>query len=164
MSAVYKVVAESPDPSSLRFTPMQVSDLPEVLAIENDVYPYPWTRGNFLDSMYSGYETWTVRDPAGVLVGYFLVMLAVDEAHLLNISVRRDLHGKGIGRLQLDKVVEIAREKGMHSILLEVRPSNQRALAIYQRYGFVRIGQRRGYYPADGNMREDAIVMRLSLC
>lgn len=164
MSAVYKVVAESPDPSSLRFAPMQVSDLPEVLVIENDVYPYPWTRGNFLDSMYSGYETWTVRDPSGVLVGYFLVMLAVDEAHLLNISVRRDLHGKGIGRLQLDKVAEIAREKEMHSILLEVRPSNQRALAIYQRYGFVKIGQRKGYYPADGNTREDAIVMRLSLC
>ncbi|HEY0843860.1 MAG TPA: ribosomal protein S18-alanine N-acetyltransferase [Noviherbaspirillum sp.] len=163
MSAVYKVVAESPAPSSLRFAPMQVSDLPEVLAIENDVYPYPWTRGNFLDSMYSGYETWTLRDTSGALAGYFLLMLAVDEAHLLNISVRRDLHGKGVGRLQLDKVVDIAREKGMTSVLLEVRPSNRRALAIYEQYGFVRIGQRKGYYPAEGNTREDAIVMRLPL-
>lgn len=163
MSAVYKVVAESPALSSLHFATMKVNDLPEVLAIENDVYPHPWTRGNFLDSMYSGYETWTLREPSGALAGYFLVMLAVDEAHLLNISVRRDLHGKGAGRLQLDKVVEIARKKGMTSILLEVRPSNQRALAIYQRYGFVRIGQRKGYYPAAGNSREDAIVMRLSL-
>lgn len=163
MSAVYKVVAESPALSSLRFAPMQVSDLPEVLAIENDVYPHPWTRGNFLDSMYSGYETWTLRDDSGALVGYFLLMLAVEEAHLLNISVRRDLHGKGVGRLQLDKVAEIAREKGMTSILLEVRPSNHRALAIYQRYGFAQIGQRKGYYPAEGNTREDAIVMRYSL-
>lgn len=163
MSAVYKVVAESPALSSLRFAPMQVSDLPEVLAIENDVYPYPWTRGNFLDSMYSGYETWTLREESGALAGYFLLMLAVDEAHLLNISVRRDLHGKGVGRLQLDKVAEIAREKGMASILLEVRPSNHRALAIYLRYGFVQIGQRKGYYPAEGNTREDAIVMRYSL-
>lgn len=163
MSAVYKVVAESPALSLLRFAPMQVSDLPEVLAIENDVYPHPWTRGNFLDSMYSGYETWTLRDDSGALVGYFLLMLAVEEAHLLNISVRRDLHGKGVGRLQLDKVAEIAREKGMTSILLEVRPSNHRALAIYQRYGFAQIGQRKGYYPAEGNTREDAIVMRYSL-
>ena len=163
MSAIYKVVAESPALSSLQFARMQVGDLPEVLAIENDVYPHPWTRGNFLDSLYSGYETWTLRDPSGVLAGYFLVMLAVDEAHLLNISVRRDLHGKGIGRMQLDKVVEVAREKGMASILLEVRPSNQRALAVYHRYGFQQIGVRKGYYPAANNTREDAIVMRFHL-
>jgi len=163
MSAVYKVAAESPALDSLRFAPMQVGDLPEVLVIENDVYPHPWTRGNFLDSLYSGYETWILRDPSGALVGYFLLMLAVDEAHLLNISVRRDLHGKGIGRVQLDKVVAVAKEKGMQSVLLEVRPSNQRALAVYLRYGFTQIGLRKGYYPAEGNNREDAIVMRFHL-
>lgn len=163
MSAVYKASGESPALPSLQFAPMQVSDLPEVLTIENDVYPHPWTRGNFLDSLYSGYETWTLRDSNGTLVGYFLLMLAVDEAHLLNISVRRDLHGKGIGRMQLDKVADVAREKGMHSILLEVRPSNVRALAVYQRYGFVQIGVRKGYYPAADNTREDAIVMRFQL-
>lgn len=163
MSAVYRVAAESPALSSLHFAQMQVSDLPEVLNIENDVYPHPWTRGNFLDSMYSGYETWTLRESSGALAGYFLVMLAVDEAHLLNISVRRDLHGKGVGRMQLDKVVEIAREKGMSSILLEVRPSNERALAVYLRYGFAQIGKRKGYYPAADNTREDAIVMRFHL-
>lgn len=163
MSAVYKVAAESPALSSLRFSPMQVSDLSDVLTIENDVYPYPWTRGNFLDSMYSGYETWTLREPSGALAGYFLLMLAVDEAHLLNISVRRDLHGRGVGRLLLDKVMAIAKEKDMRSVLLEVRPSNRRALAVYERYGFEQIGQRKGYYPAHGNMREDAIVMRFHL-
>jgi ribosomal-protein-alanine N-acetyltransferase len=163
MSAVYKVVAESPALSTLRFAPMQVNDIPEVLTIENNVYPHPWTRGNFLDSLYSGYDTWTLRDESGALVGYFLLLLAVDEAHLLNISVRGDLHGRGVGRMQLDKVVEIARQKGMSSVLLEVRPSNQRALAIYQRYGFVEIGKRKGYYPAAGGTREDAIVMRFHL-
>lgn len=163
MSAIYKVAAESPALSSLHFDRMQVNDLPEVLAIENDVYPHPWSRGNFLDSMYSGYETWTLRETAGPLAGYFLMMLAVDEAHLLNISVRRDLHGKGVGRMQLDKVMEIGRNKRMESILLEVRPSNQRALTVYQRYGFEQIGVRKGYYPADGSTREDAIVMRIRL-
>lgn len=163
MSAVYRVSAQSPDTAEMRFARMQVDDLPEVLAIENDVYPHPWTRGNFLDSLYTGYECWTLRAAGGELVGYFLLMLAVDEGHLLNISVRRDLHGRGIGRLQLDRVASISREKGMQSVLLEVRPSNPRALAIYERYGFAHIGRRKGYYPAANGAREDAIVMRLPL-
>jgi ribosomal-protein-alanine N-acetyltransferase len=142
---------------------MQLNDLPEVQEIENDVYPFPWTTGNFLDSLYSGYETWVVREVAGRLAGYFLIMLAMDEAHLLNVTVRRDLQGHGLGRKLLDKVVAVARKKGATSVLLEVRPSNSRALMIYERYGFVRIGRRKGYYPAANNTREDAIVMRLTV-
>lgn len=148
---------------SLHFAPMRADDLTEVLAIENDVYPFPWTRGNFLDSLYSGYENWTLREASRELAGYFLLMFAVDEAHLLNITVRRGLQGKGLGRMQLDKAVSLARERGMASVLLEVRPSNQRALAVYQRYGFVQIGKRKAYYPASDNTREDAIVMRFML-
>lgn len=160
MSAVYRDIIRPADLSTLRFAPMQVNDLPEVMNIENSVYPHPWTRGNFLDSLYSGYEAWTIRDASGALAGYFVLMLAVDETHLLNISVRRDLHGHGIGRLQLDKIISITKDHGMTSVLLEVRPSNVRALAVYQRYGFVQIGVRKAYYPAEGNTREDAIVMR----
>lgn len=161
MSAVH---ASFSDPAAvMHFARMQVDDLDEVLAIENDVYPFPWTRGNFLDSLYSGYETWTVRSASGELFGYFLLMPAVDDAHLLNITVRRDLHGRGVGRMQLDKVAALARDKGMTSVLLEVRPSNHRALAIYRRYGFEQIGYRKAYYPAAGNTREDAIVMRFML-
>lgn len=163
MSVVPESRFEAVDPAAMQFARMQLDDLADVVTIENDVYPHPWTRGNFLDSMYSGYETWVLREPSSMLAGYFLLMYAVDEAHLLNISVRRDLHGKGIGRRQLDKVVELAREKGMRSILLEVRPSNTHALAVYQRYGFSQIGLRRDYYPAAAGKREDAIVMRLHL-
>ncbi len=150
-------------PALRPFEPMRIDDLGEVQAIENDVYPYPWTRGNFLDSLYTGYETWVVREEAGALAGYFLMMIAVDEAHLLNITVRRDLQGRGLARILLDQVVLLARRKNMQSVLLEVRPSNLRAKAVYERYGFVQIGRRKGYYPADGNAREDAIVMRLPL-
>lgn len=163
MSAVYKASAQPPELSTMCFAPMQVNDLAEVLVIENNVYPYPWTRGNFLDSMYSGYQTWILREQSGALAGYFLLMFAVDEAHLLNISVRRDLHGHGVGRMQLDKVMALSKENGMRSVLLEVRPSNPRALAMYRRYGFVQIGQRKGYYPAADGKREDAIVMRFNL-
>ncbi len=133
------------------------------MEIENSVYPHPWTRGNFLDSLSSGYEAWVAREQDFRLAGYFLAMPVVDEMHLLNISVRADLQGQGLGRMLLDRVAGLAREQGMSSILLEVRPSNQRALSVYERYGFVRIGLRRAYYPAANNAREDAIVMRLSL-
>ena len=148
---------------SSTFGPMRVDDLSEVQAIEDSVYPHPWTRGNFLDSLYSGYETWTLRDASGKLIGYFLLMLALDEAHLLNITVHGGLHGQGVGRALLDKVVQLSRSKDMRSILLEVRPSNTRALAVYLRYGFDQIGVRKAYYPAADGQREDAIVMRLPL-
>lgn len=163
MSAVHSAIVTAHVVAPVRFARMNLDDLGEVQLIENDVYPHPWTRGNFLDSLYSGYETWTVRDASNTLIGYFLLMLVVDEAHLLNITVRRDCQGQGMGRVQLDKVVALAREKGMTSVLLEVRPTNARAQTIYQRYGFTEIGRRKGYYPAADNKREDAIVMRLVL-
>lgn len=147
----------------LYFYRMQPSDISDVLAIENDLYPFPWTRGNFLDSINSGYETWILRDDTQALTGYFLLMPAVDEAHLLNITVHRDLHGRGIGLLLLDKAKAITLERRLHAMLLEVRPSNVRAERIYERYGFSRIGVRKGYYPAPDNQREDAIVMKLAL-
>jgi ribosomal-protein-alanine N-acetyltransferase len=147
----------------LRFAPMDLDDLDEVLRIEYGIYPFPWTRGNFLDSLYSRYDTWVLRNPQDELVGYFLLMMAVDESHLLNITVGTPWQGRGVGIALLDKAVALARLKNMKSILLEVRPSNTRALAIYERYGFSRIGLRKNYYPAQHNNREDAIVMRLPL-
>lgn len=147
----------------LSFECMQLEDIEPVMVIEKSVYPHPWTRSNFLDSLHSGYQSWVAREPSYQLAGYFLAMLVIDEMHLLNIAVRRDLHGQGIGRKLLDQVCAIARDNSTASVLLEVRPSNLRALAIYERYGFVRIGRRKAYYPAADNAREDAIVMRLSL-
>jgi ribosomal-protein-alanine N-acetyltransferase len=149
----------------LRFYGMCLDDLDEVLAIERDIYPFPWTRGNFRDSLDAGYYAWTLREQ-GVLVGYAVLMQALDEAHLLNISVSRAHQGRGLGRLVMDRVVAQMLAYGAQSVLLEVRPSNARALRFYDGYGFERIGVRRGYYPADAsfpNHREDAIVMRLTL-
>lgn len=147
----------------LYFYRMQPSDLDEVLGIEIDVYPFPWTRGNFMDSIASGYETWVLRDGAGTMCGYFLLMLSIDDAHLLNITVERGLQGRRIGLILLDKARAIAAGRELGSILLEVRHSNEYAAKIYLRYGFDRIGIRKRYYPAQNNTREDAIVMRLEL-
>lgn len=160
MSALPKVVRAQPP---LRIARMQTSDLEDVFGIEQTAYPFPWTLRNFADSLVANYRCQTLRDADGLLVGYVLTVGAVDETHLLNLTVRPALQGQGFGRLLLDDAVRAARRGGMATMLLEVRPSNPRAIAIYQRYGFVRIGLRRNYYPAADQTREDAIVMRLSL-
>lgn len=144
------------------YAPMTPSDLDDVMAVEQSVYPHPWSRGNFADSLGAGYHAWVLRDH-GDLAGYFLLMAAVDEAHLLNVSVAASRQHQGLGRYLLDKVASCARGLGAESVLLEVRPSNLRALKVYQRYGFVEIGRRKAYYPAHNGQREDAIVMRFTL-
>lgn len=147
----------------LALQPMRIADVDAVHAIEAEAYPFPWTRGNFFDALASGYRCRVLRDAESAVVGYFLLMIAVDEAHLLNITVAPALHGKGLGRLLLDHAADISRQDGTRSLLLEVRPSNIRALRIYERYGFFRIGIRKKYYPATGGTREDAIVMKKDL-
>jgi len=150
--------------ASLTLRPMVVADIDEVFALEQSVFPHPWSRANFVDSLSSGYDAWVLREPnEGLLAGYFLVMYAVDEAHLLDVAVSGVRHGTGLGRFLLDRIAARSREKGMASILLEVRPSNERALQVYERYGYTQIGRRKGYYPAHEGKREDAIVMRYAL-
>lgn len=160
MSSVLKTTRFA---GELAFAPMTVPDIEEVVRVENAAYPFPWTRGNFLDSLANRYDAWVLREADGRLAGYFLLMSAVDDVHLLNITVRPDLQGQGLGRYLLDKVCALAKSAGIYQILLEVRPSNQHALAVYRHAGFQMIGTRKKYYPAAGSAREDAIVMRHKL-
>ncbi|HVB49038.1 MAG TPA: ribosomal protein S18-alanine N-acetyltransferase [Burkholderiales bacterium] len=140
-----------------RLAPMRERDLDGVLAIESAVYSHPWTRGNFADSLRAQYEcrTWRLGDE---LVGYFVLMVAAGETHLLNLSIAAAWQCKGHGGALLMEALGVAREHGARHLFLEVRPSNAAALALYERFGFRRIAVRRGYYPAhDG--REDALVL-----
>jgi len=160
MSSVLKPVRYT---GPLNFSVMRVQDVEDVVRVEHDAYPFPWTRGNFVDSLANRYEAWVLREADSRLAGYFLLMYAVDDVHLLNITVRPDLQGQGIGRYLLEKVYSLAEGAGIHQILLEVRPSNHHALAVYRHARFQMIGVRKKYYPAAGTSREDAIVMRLKL-
>ena len=141
----------------LEMRPMEDIDLDAVMAIETVVFPYPWSRGNFGDSLKAGYSAWVCHDGLD-LVGYAVFMVILDEAHLLNISVAARRQGEGIGARLLRWVMDRARRAGARRLLLEVRPSNASALRLYEHFGFVRIGVRRGYYPAPQG-REDALVL-----
>jgi ribosomal-protein-alanine N-acetyltransferase len=140
---------------------MLEGDLDEVLAIENVIYTHPWTRGNFADSLRAGYDCRTWRLGAELL-GYFIVMAAANEAHLLNLSVATRHQRSGHGRALLREALELARRRAARSLFLEVRPSNYAAQVLYRRFGFRRIAVRRGYYPAHSG-REDAFVYTLAL-
>jgi [ribosomal protein S18]-alanine N-acetyltransferase len=144
-----------------RYRRMTGADLDAVVAIEETVYPHPWTRGNFIDSLAAGYHCW-IAECGGEMAGYTVVMVAAGEAHLLNLSVASRWQRRGIGRELLNFVLKLARDCGASGIFLEVRPSNGAARALYAEAGFAEIATRRGYYPADEN-REDAIVLQLSL-
>lgn len=140
---------------------MTGADLGAVVAIEDSIYPHPWSRGNFSDSLAAGYHCWIV-ECGGEIAGYAVVMVAAGEAHLLNLSVAAPWQRRGIGREALAFVLKLARDYGAERILLEVRPSNSAAIALYASAGFAEIAQRRSYYPA-GDSREDAIVLELTL-
>lgn len=144
----------------MTLAPMTLADVDAVHALECSVFPHPWSRANFSDSVQAGYDAWVLRDAGGELAGYFLLMYALDEAHLLDVAVAARRQGSGLGRQLLDVLCARARSMGATSVLLEVRPSNERALAVYKRFGFAEIGRRKGYYPAHEGKREDAIVMR----
>jgi [ribosomal protein S18]-alanine N-acetyltransferase len=150
------------EPRRLR-RPMSVADIGAVMAIEGAAYRFPWTGGNFIDSLAAGYLAEVIEAPDGELIGYFVAMPSVGELHLLNLTIAPERQGRGHGSALLEAVRAHATELGLGAMWLEVRDSNERARALYRRGGFAEVGRRRGYYPAEGGRREDAIVMRTLL-
>jgi len=143
--------------------PMQYGDLDRVLAVERAAYGFPWTRGNFIDSLAAGYLAEMLVDERTGLIGYYVAMAGVDEMHLLNLTVAPAQQRRGHSRTLLDALERRCRERHLAMLWLEVRASNQRARQIYLQRGFAEAGLRRGYYPAGKAQREDAIVMSLPL-
>lgn len=145
----------------LDFEPMSNRDLDWVSSAESTLHSHPWTRGNFADSLGAGYSCWIGRD-GSERVSYGVLMLVLDEAHLLNISVAMPAQRRGIGQAMLRHLFDVSVELGASQMFLEVRPSNTAALALYCGNGFEPVGRRKAYYPGP-RAREDAIVMRREL-
>jgi [ribosomal protein S18]-alanine N-acetyltransferase len=143
------------------FRPMRMDDLDAIMEIELQIYPYPWTRGNFSDSLNSGYSAWVLMHNKEI-IGYSLMMIVLDEAHLLNLSIAKTYQKLGLGRTLLEHMVNIAKKNQMANMFLEVRQSNISAIALYENMGFNEMAIRRNYYLAVSG-REDAILMGLAL-
>jgi len=138
------------------FFPMNERDLDAVAALEASLQVFPWSRGNFVDSLAVGHSVWVLRI-GGDLVGFSVVMTVLDEAHLLNIGVCKRYQGQGYGARLLRHALENARLNHASKLFLEVRPSNERAVELYRHFGFRQIGLRKAYYPATIG-REDALI------
>ncbi len=145
---------------AVTFRRMTEADLDAVLKIEYAAFSHPWTRGIFLDGLKS-YEIWLMFE-GNQQVGHGVINVIIDEAHLLNITVKPESQGRGLGLLLLDRLMTRAYELNGRECFLELRASNQSAYRLYERYGFNEVGRRRDYYPAVGG-REDALVMACTL-
>ena len=144
----------------MRLRKMRGSDLPGVMAIERANYQFPWEEDIFRDCFKANYNCW-VCEEQDVVLGYCILSMAVDEAHILNICVAPSEQGQGIGRKMLENLIETARGRA-ETMFLEVRPSNTVAIALYEKMGFNQIGIRKGYYQAK-NGREDAIMLAMQI-
>lgn len=141
--------------------PMKGTDLSAVLRIERASYEFPWSAGNFHDSLQAGYSAW-IYEVGGVIVGHAVLMAVAGEAHLLNITISPDWRRQGLGRAFLHHLLDTARHHRAGVLFLEVRPSNPAGIALYEQNGFEHFALRKGYYPAREG-REDALVMRCFL-
>lgn len=144
--------------ADMRLRPMTLSDVPAVIAVERASYPFPWSEGVFRDCIRVGYLC-RVVESEGEVGGYGIMSHGAGEAHILNICIRSDLRGAGIGRRLMSFLLERALVAEVHDVFLEVRPSNPIAIGLYESLGFTRVGVRKGYYQASGG-REDAWVYR----
>lgn len=143
------------------FRPMTEADLDAVLAIEIRAYDHPWTKGIFGDCIRVGYECW-IAELDGEMAGYGVLSVGAGESHVLNVAVAPERQGQGLGRRILMHLLDRARRQGAEQALLEVRPSNEKAIRLYEDVGFCEICRRPGYYPGQ-ERREDAIVYALQL-
>lgn len=135
---------------------MAETDLDKVMIIEKESFSLPWSRESYLGELKNDFANYLVCDDAGDIAAYGGIWVVFEEAHITNVAVAIQYRGQGVGSDLMRELEKIARAKHATRILLEVRPSNQAALAMYDKLGFVKTGERKAYYTDNG---EDALVM-----
>lgn len=135
----------------------QRRDVPELLVLEASQFPEPWTKGMLIDEITNTQtRRYTVVTEKKKIVGYLGVMFVIDELHVNTIGTLPGFEGRGIATALLDDSWSDAIARGIKRATLEVAVSNQRALALYYRYGFRPVGVRKNYYEKSN---EDALVL-----
>ncbi len=146
---------------AIRFRAMLHDDLPAVMAIETSAYRFPWTELIMRDCIRIGHRC-EVLERNHQIEAYGILAIGAQEAHLLNICVKPLMQRRGFARHLLNHLFTLAKRESVHTVFLEVRPSNSAAIALYRQCGFCEVGIRKNYYPAERG-REDAIVMAKTL-
>jgi len=149
-------------PSGLRLRPLQDRDLPAVLAIETTAYISPWSLQSFQDCLLVGYRAW-VLEREGSLIGYGLMSVGADEAHILNCCIDPQQQRQGYGKRMLRHLLNLAKQEGVKTVFLDVRVSNQAAIQLYLQEGFWPIGRRKNYYVDGPTQTEDGFELALEL-
>jgi ribosomal-protein-alanine N-acetyltransferase len=144
----------------LRFRPIEVSDLQEIMVIEEAAFSYPWTRQFFLEELRAACGRSRAAILGEQIVGYVIFWLVAGDVDIHNLAVAPPFRRRGIGRALLSETIAEAKQAGSRHVTLEVRRSNTEARRLYESLGFVVKGVRRGYYSDNG---EDATMMALEL-
>lgn len=154
----------SPLLNSFNIVEMTIDDLVEVLLIEQHSFPTPWSKNLFLKELHSEFSKILIATPNLVrgerVLGYIVLWFVSEEMHILNLASHPDYKRRGVATTLLEHSLFFSLKIGMKNSFLEVRESNQEALALYKKYGFKPIGIRKGYY---SDTKEDAIVMMLEM-
>jgi len=143
------------------FQVMTEADLDDILAIENVSHTHPWSIGIFQDCLRVGYYSPMLKSGEEI-IAYGVMSIAVEEAHIFNVCVSSEYRGKGFGLQMMEHLLKVAKEKSAKSVFLEVRPSNEVAIQLYNKIGFLEVGIRKDYYPAKKG-REDALIFAMDI-
>lgn len=145
--------------SNVAIRPTITTDIPTIAAIEKAAHIDPWPESILSDCLEVGYFFYSLIYEQQV-IGYLIWMRAIDECHLLTITVHPDYQGRGFGRQLLEYVIQSAQQKHLSLVFLEVRESNVAAISLYEKFGFKRVGLRKNYY-ATPTGSEHALLYQL---
>ncbi|NLW91223.1 MAG: ribosomal protein S18-alanine N-acetyltransferase [Syntrophomonadaceae bacterium] len=135
---------------------MTLMDIDAIIRIENESFTLPWSRESYIGELNNHFANYLVVDYEGDVIAYGGIWVVFEEGHITNVAVDPEYRNAGVGHALMEELERVARQKKATRILLEVRPSNMSALALYRGMGYLDSGLRKGYY-SDNN--EDAIVM-----
>lgn len=148
-------------PGDVAVRRLVAEDVDAVAAIESEAFTSPWSRQTFLDlADRPNLELLVLEHRDEGVIGYAVLWCIMDQGELANVAVSPRYRGRGLGTFLLSSVLDIARSRGIETLFLEVRVSNERALELYERLGFSDVGLRRGYYD---DPKEDARIMKVTL-
>ena len=137
-----------------------LNDIKRIMALEEGSIIHPWTSGDIETLITDWNKKCLIADLAGEVVGYVGAETVLDECNIGNIVVDKDKRGRGYATILMDILLNNLKNRGIRKVFLEVETDNVPAIALYEKCGFVRYGQRRDYY----GQGRDAILMSKELC